>query len=414
KFLSEEDQQAWAKDLHDRGKWQGEVLQSKKDGTIVSVLVSISSVYNENGKPIAAVAVNRDITERKKSEEKIAASENQLRTFADSIQNLAWIANSDGWRYWYNEQWYNYTGSTKEEMEGWGWEKVHHPDNIKNVIPFIKEALKKDEAFELTYPLRRHDGEYRWFLTRAYPVKDTHGNIERWIGTNTDINEQKITEQKKDEFISIASHEMKTPLTTAKGYIELLLLSLNEENKIGLYATKANQAVDRLHNLVTELLDASKMQNGQLTYTITTFDFNKMLDETIENFQHSAKNHRIQKNGNCLQQVTGDRERLQQVLINLFSNAVKYSPNADKVLVEVKEVDNKIQLSVQDFGVGIPGKHLDRIFERYYRVQDNAIHFQGLGIGLYISYNIILRHNGTMRAESKVEKGSTFYFTLPI
>ncbi|MFS8082311.1 MAG: PAS domain S-box protein, partial [Ginsengibacter sp.] len=387
-FLSVEDQQAWSKDLEDKGKWQGEVLQSKKDGTVVSVLVSISYVYNENGKPIAVVAVNRDITERKKTEEKIAASENQFRTFADSIQNLAWIANKDGWRYWYNQQWYNYTGSTKEEMEGWGWEKVHHPDHVLNVIPFVKEALKKDEAFELTFPLRRHDGEYHWFLTRVYPVKDANGNIDRWIGTNTDINEQKINENKKDEFISIASHEMKTPLTTAKGYIELLLLSLKEKNQNALYATKANQAVERLHNLVTELLDASKIQNGQLTYTITTFDFNEMVDETIENFQHSAKNHSIQKIGKCEHVLTGDRGRLQQVLINLFSNAVKYSPNADKVLVEVKDLGNKIQFSVQDFGVGISAKHLDKIFERYYRVQENAIHFQGLGIGLYISNNI--------------------------
>ncbi|MEO7522774.1 MAG: PAS domain-containing protein, partial [Ferruginibacter sp.] len=162
----------------------------------------------------------------------IEASENQFRTFADSIQNLAWIANADGWIYWYNQRWYDYTGTTLEEMKGWGWEKLHHPDHAKEVTDFLKEAWKKDEAFELTFPLRRYDGEYRWFLTRAYPVKDVFGKIERWIGTNTDINEHKTAEQKKDEFISIASHEMKTPLTTAKGYIELLLLSLEEKDPI--------------------------------------------------------------------------------------------------------------------------------------------------------------------------------------
>ncbi|MEO6870275.1 MAG: PAS domain-containing sensor histidine kinase, partial [Ginsengibacter sp.] len=383
------------------------------NGTVVNVLVSIAYVYNENGKPIAAVAVNRDITERKKSEEKIAASENQFRTFADSIQNLAWIANSEGWRYWYNQQWYDYSGTTQKEMEGWGWQKIHHPDHIEKAVEFVKDAVKKNEAFELTIPLRRHDGEYHWFLTRAYPVKDANGNIDRWIGTNTDINEQKINEHKKDEFISIASHEMKTPLTTAKGYIELLQLSLKEKNQTAVYAAKANQALQRLHNLVTELLDASKIQNGQLTYTITTFDFNEMVDEIIDNFQLSAKNHIIEKSGKCEHLVTGDRGRLQQVLINLFSNAVKYSPMADKVIVEVKDLGNKIQLSVQDFGVGISGKHLDKIFDRYYRVHENAIHFQGLGIGLYISNNIIERHNGIMWAESEVEKGSTIYFSLP-
>ena len=300
-------------------------------------------------------------------------------------------------------------------MQGWGWQKVHHPDHIENVVACVKEAWKKDEAFELTVPLRRHDGEYRWFLIRAYPVKDAKGNIERWIGTDTDITEQKMAEQKKDEFISIASHEMKTPLTTAKGYIELLLLSLKAENQSSfLYATKTNQALDRLNHLVTELLDASKIQNGQLNYNITTFDFNKLVDETIENIQPGAQNHSIQKTGNCSQQIRGDRDRLQQVLINLLSNAIKYSPNAHEVLVKIEEEDIQIRVSVQDFGVGMSMKHLDKVFDRYYRVQEHAIHFQGLGIGLYIANNIIERHEGKMWAASEPGKGSTFYFTLPI
>jgi len=355
-----------------------------------------------------------DITERKLAEEKIEASEEQFRTFANSIQNLAWIANADGWIYWYNQQWYNYTGTTLEEMEGWGWEKVHHPDHVNKVSEFAKEAWKKDEAFELTFPLRRHDGEYRWFLVRAYPVKDAKGTIERWIGTHTDIHEQKKSLDQKDEFISIASHEMKTPLTTAKGYIELPLLSLTEENQNALYATKVNQAIERLHDLITDLLDASKIQNGQLNYTFTTFDLNKMVDETIENIQHTAKNHSIQKTGSSSKQLTGDMNRLQQVLINLLTNAIKYSPKADKIIVKIEEQESNIQVSVQDFGVGMSSEHVDKVFDRYYRVEEHAIQFQGLGMGLYISNNIIARHNGTIWVKSEPGKGSTFYFTIPV
>ncbi len=155
---------------------------------------------------------------------------------------------------------------------------------------------------------------------------------------------------------------MKTPLTTAKGYIELLLLSLSEETQTVFYATKANQAVEGLHNLVTELLDASKIQNGKLNYNITTFDFNTMVDETIENIEHTAKNYCVQKTGYSLQLITGDRGRLQQVLINLFSNTVKYSPKADKVLVKIAALDSKIQVPVQDFGVGISNQHLNKNF----------------------------------------------------
>jgi PAS domain S-box-containing protein len=228
---------------------------------------------------------------------------------------------------------------------------------------------------------------------------------------------QKLSEKlliQKDEFISVASHEMKTPLTTAKGYIQLLQLSLSEENQTSLYATKASHAVERLQNLVTELLDSSKIQNGQLNYNITLFDFNKMVDETIEDIQPTDIKHIIQKTGKCSEMVTGDGGRLQQVLINLISNAIKYSPNADRVLVKIEEQKGKIQVSVQDFGIGMAGKHLNKIFDRYYRVEEHAIHFQGLGIGLYISHNIIKRHNGELWVESEPEKGSTFYFTLPL
>lgn len=362
------------------------------------------------GITVIATEVGLQVIARKQIEE----SEKQFRIFADSIQNLAWIANADGFIYWYNQRWYDYTGTALKDMEGSGWEKVHHPDKIKEVHKFLEEAWKKDEHFELTCQLRSHDGEYRWFLTRAYPVKDINGKIERWIGTNTDINEQKTAEQKKDEFISIASHEMKTPLTTAKGYIGLLLLSLSEENSNTLYASKANQAIERLNELVTELLDSSKIQNGQLNFTKTTFDFNTLLEETIENFQLSAENHRLHKKGNSLKQINADRGRLEQVIINLLSNAVKYSPNADKILITIEEKPNMVQVSFEDFGVGMSAKHLDNIFDRYYRVEEHSIHFQGLGIGLYISKNIIERHGGKMWVESEPEKGSIFYFTLPV
>lgn len=243
-------------------------------------------------------------------------------------------------------------------------------------------------------------------------------NNQSLLKLNTELEaSQKLSEElltQKDEFISIASHEMKTPLTTAKGYIELLQLSLTGENQTALYVTKVHQAVERLHDLVTELLDVSKIQNGELNYDISTFDFNQLVEETIENFQLNAQDHLIEKIGNASQPVTGDRNRLQQVLINLLSNAVKYSPKSGKVLVSIEEKDSLIQVSVKDFGIGMSEQHLDKIFEKYYRVQEHAIHYQGLGIGLYISKNIIERHNGTMWAESSSENGSIFHYTIPL
>lgn len=137
------------------------------------------------------IGTSTEIDDQKKITEVLVKAEEQFRTFANSIQNLAWIANANGWIYWYNQRWYDYTGKTLEEMQGTGWRKVHHPDFVEKVDEFTQQAWKKNEPFEMTFPLLRHDGEYRWFLSRAYPVTDANGNIEKWIGTNTDITEQK-------------------------------------------------------------------------------------------------------------------------------------------------------------------------------------------------------------------------------
>lgn len=131
-----------------------------------------------------------DISDHKRVEEGLKKSEDQYRTFANSLPQLAWMANADGWIHWYNERWYAYTGTTHEEMKGWGWEKVHHPDHIARVVNFVKKAWNSDEPFEMNFPLRRRDGIYRWFLTRVYPVKDQVGNVMFWVGTNTDIHDQ--------------------------------------------------------------------------------------------------------------------------------------------------------------------------------------------------------------------------------
>ncbi len=366
-------------------------------------------------KPLYSILAAQDITAKKEAEEKIKESVAKFRTLSETIPIMVWTADPDGKKNFFNQYFLSYTGLSFEELKSDGMLEIIFPDELKKDLQLWQHSIKTGEDFKMEKRLRRHDGTYRWHLGHGIAQKDINGKITGWIGSNTDIHEQKTKEQQKDEFISIASHEMKTPLTTAKGYLELLILLLSEENQTAfLYANKANQSVERLHRLVTELLDASKIQNGKLNYNISTFDFNEMLDEAIQDIQVIAKNHIIQKTGSSLKQITGDKGRLQQVLINLLNNAVKYSPKADRVLVKIEEQDNKIQVSVQDFGIGMSIKHLDKIFDRYYRAQEHAISFQGLGIGLYISNNIIERHNGTLWAESEPDKGSTFYFTLPV
>lgn len=161
------------------------------------------------GKITEWIGSSTEIEDQKKIAEILAKGEEQFRTFANSIQNLAWIANDEGWIYWYNQRWHDFTGLTMEEVEGWGWQKVNHPDYVEKLTVLIKELWAKGEEWELTFPLRKHDGEYHWFLTRAFPLKDARGNIERWIGTNTDITEQMNFTEKLEIKVKERTAELK-------------------------------------------------------------------------------------------------------------------------------------------------------------------------------------------------------------
>ncbi len=165
---------------------------------------------------------------------------------------------------------------------------------------------------------------------------------------------------------------------------------------------------------MSELLDVSKIRLGKLNYTITTFNFNEMIESTVENVQLTSQTHTIVKTGNVNDVVTGDKDRLQQVVINLLNNAIKYSPAADTVFINIEQEKDIIKVSVKDTGIGVSRQSLNKIFEKYHRIEEHAVHFQGLGIGLFISYEIIQRHHGKLWAESEVGKGSTFYFTIPL
>ncbi len=207
---------------------------------------------------------------------------------------------------------------------------------------------------------------------------------------------------------------MKTPLTSAKAYLQLLEMSLDKKDEAtSLYVKKASHAVSRLSELISELMDVSKIQHGKLDYNISTFNFNEMIKHTVEDINSISLKHAIVATGKVGSAVEGDRERLQQVVINLLNNAIKYSPDSLDVYINVAEKDGEVKVSVKDNGIGISKQHLNKIFDRYYRVEEHAIQFQGLGIGLFISNEIIQRHHGKLWAESEPGKGSTFSFTIP-
>ena len=227
------------------------------------------------------------------------------------------------------------------------------------------------------------------------------------------MEEIKESQKKKDEFIGIASHELKTPLTSIKGYVEMLKI-LEQEQPKKQFVEKTLSNVNKLERLVKDLLDVSKIQSGQLQLELKEFNIDKLLDETISAAQIISGTHQIErKDHSDNKMIYGDRQRIEQVLLNLLSNAIKYSPGENKVVVDSEKTENELIIKIRDYGIGVPAEEQTNIFERFYRTKGISIHISGFGLGLYISRDIIDRHNGKIWVES-ADKGSTFCFSLPL
>lgn len=253
-------------------------------------------------------------------------------------------------------------------------------------------------------------------MNRAIPLKNENDEIIFWVGTATDIEEQKRELDRKDEFIGVASHELKTPLTGLKGYLQLMTFYKNDDlpPRIKQYLTKANMAIGKLQYLVDDLLDVSKIKAGRLNYGMQIVNLKQIVDDCIENAIHIYPAFTFEIDNKTGFMVKGNAERLEQVLMNLVNNAVKYSRDVKKITIKTLKLENWVRVSVTDFGIGISEEQKNKIFERFYRVSDKKNMTSGLGMGLYISSEIINTHKGKIDVESKLGKGSTFYFDLPL
>lgn len=229
--------------------------------------------------------------------------------------------------------------------------------------------------------------------------------------------ERKRAEIQKDEFLGFASHELKTPVTSIKAYIQLILLYAKRDQQQDFLPLirKIDVQVDRLAHLINDLLDVTKVRAGKLEFNFENFSLNEIVDEVISNMQLTTNKHQIIKEGSSKALVYGDRERTAQILINLLSNAIKYSPQADSILVRVNSSDDKVGVSVQDFGIGIEKEYQQKIFDRFYRIDGKKQEtYPGLGLGLHIASEIAKRQNGRLRVESEPGKGTTFHLELPV
>jgi PAS domain S-box-containing protein len=390
------------------------VRQTKNKG-LINISLTISPIKDAKGNIIGASKIARDITRTKIEEDALRRSERYLHELTNAMSQLVWISNPEGRVQHFNERVANYVGAQKSPDGTWNWEGLIHPDDLPATQAQWAESVATKSNFVLEHRLKTKK-EYRWHLSRIIPSEDEYGNITKWIGSATDIDDLKQISQRKDDFLSVASHELRTPITSIKAYSQLLLNSYKGSNDEFLKnaLVKLEIQANKMTKLVNDFLKLSKIESGKLQLNKEVFCVNDLVKEIVEDTQLVAVNHKIIIEQSSRVNVTADRERIAQVITNFLNNAVKYSPGTDKVIVDITTAGNKITVSITDKGVGIKPEEHQKIFERFYRAKSNAsIPFSGFGIGLYISAEIISRHQGEIGVRSEEGKGSTFYFTLP-
>jgi len=485
-----------------------------------------------------------DIDEQKRAEQRLKESEESWRVLAETIPQLVWTTAPDGTATYFNPRSYDYFHASPEDLLGQGWRQFLHPDDYERAWTLRQHSLVTGNPYEIEYRLRNgKSGEYRWFLSRATPVRDETGQIVKWFGTSTDIDEQKRTEEalrqsqeriralinsniigitsseedegiiveaneaflrmsgytheevhnrelnrarltspgdmhlfdyalqelavrgqhtpievdmvckdgsclpvliggilfqdhprlivsfvldnsarkelerRKDDFLSMASHELKTPLTSLKLQTQLLGKHLARQgiSSAAPALTRMETKVKQLERLIGELLDVSKIQEGRLEFLQETINLDELLQDVVETMQQMSEAHTIVVHGAAPGPLIGDKNQLAQVFINLISNAIKYAPDAPLIEIEVGGCLEAVTVKVRDHGIGIPKEQHEKIFERFYRAFDPSQRaVPGLGMGLHIAAKIIEHMGGTITVESEIGHGSTFEVKLPL
>lgn len=392
----------------------------------------------------------RDVTSRKRAEAKLRESERNFRTLGNSIPQLAWMASPDGEILWFNDRWYEYTGTTPEEMRSWGWTKLHHPDHAARVTEGILRAFETDQPWEDTFPIRSRTGEYRWFLSRALPVRDAEGRVLRWFGTNTDVTEHREAEaererllererearaeaeRRREELESVTesrtrlmrgfSHDVKNPLGAADSYAQLL-----EEGILGELSRKQRESVERIRRsihaslrLIHDLLELARVEAGQLEVECVPTDVAQAAKEVAEDFRAQAEAAGLDLEVRVPEPLRAETDpiRIRQVLGNLLSNAVKYTSEGRVAITaeirgngEASRPGAWVAVRVTDTGPGIPEEKREQIFQEFTRLDPDAPH--GAGVGLAISRRIARILGGDITVESEEGRGSGFTLWLP-
>ena len=361
-----------------------------------------------------------EIRERKKVEEALRESEAHKGAVFDTALDSIITMDHTGRIVEFNPAAERTFGYRRDEVVGQNMAELIIPPSLherhkRGLAHYLAtgEGAVMDRRIEIV-AMRQDGSEFPIELAVTRVPKE---GFPLFTGTIRDITERKELEQRKDEFISMASHELKTPVTSLKGFTHLLQrrLAKQGDGQALHFLDRMETQLNKLTKLISDLLDVTKMQTGKLEFREERFSLDELVRETLENLQGTTETHRFRLEEVRNAQVFGDKDRLGQVLINLLTNAIKYSPQADAIIVRVSTDEHGAIVCVQDFGIGIAETHQEKIFERFYQVNDATEKtFSGLGIGLYISNEIVRRHHGRLWVKSAKGAGATFYVSLPL
>ncbi|MDT0641855.1 ATP-binding protein [Zunongwangia sp. F363] len=363
------------------------------------------------------------VSQQAELHQKLRENESKFRQMIDFMPHKITIADASGKSFYYNKSWQDYTGLSMQELINEEKSQRMHPEERYYIMQAVKEKLSKGTELEVEMRILNKDGDYKWHLTRGIPLRDESGEIVNWVSSSTEIQKLKDEEKKKEKFLKLVSHELKTPVTSIKGYTQLLtsILDENRDSKIkevplSSYLCRIENEVERQVRLISEILDLSRIEENELEFSKKKFLLNELVEETIQDIHFSNQDfNSINLKNNCKCLVDADRSRISQVLMNIITNAIKYSSDIKDIEVSVeKEEEHLAAVKIRDKGIGIPENELDKIFQRFYRVgAKNEDTYAGFGIGLFLSNEIIKRHGGSIKVESTFGEGSEFTISLP-
>ncbi len=390
-----------------------ETKRLTREGRLIDVSLTISPIKDRNGQIIGASKIARDITGQKQSEEESAKLAAIITSSDDAIISKTLESVITSW----NSSAERMFGYSATEMIG---ETIYKliPHERHNEETEIIERLRKGERMEHFETKRMtSDGRLIDVSLTISPIKDRNGQIIGASKIARDITERKLDEARKNDFIGMVSHELKTPLTSLTAILQVASAKLksNPDSFLAGAMERANSQVKKMSAMINGFLNVSRLESGKIVLDRQEFDLYALLQDVVAEIKLTTATHPIQV-GECIaMRVNGDLDKIASVVTNLVGNAIKYSPKGRPIAVHCEEKDGFVIVGVRDEGMGIPAEDLPHVFDRYFRSESQQTrHISGFGIGLYLSAEIIHRHDGKIWAESETGKGSTFYFSLPL